>query len=142
MVTRVSCATPSLVKGDGTKTDVIFVRSRRSEEPLPRALEDMRHVSSDLRKIGLGLQADRLDQIAIELSRPPTFPGILADIGAPHTWVTSAYARYLAELLTSGAEIIRALMADAEITGSTDALRRAHVWLKALQIDDGVERES
>lgn len=102
----------------------------------------MRHVSSDLRKIGLGLQADRLDQIAIELSRPPTFPGILADIGAPHTWVTSAYARYLAELLTSGAEIIRALMADAEITGSTDALRRAHVWLKALQIDDGVERES
>jgi hypothetical protein len=140
MVVASQCATPSLVNEDGPKTDVIFVRGKRSEEPQQRALEDLRHVSADLRKIGLGLQADRLDEIVTELATP-TFNGILADIGAPHTWVTTTHARYLADLITLGAGIVRSLMADAEITGSTDALRRARVWLQTLEMD-GVEREA
>lgn len=129
-----------VVREDESKTDVIFVRGNRSEEPLQRALEDLRHVSSDLRKIGLGLQADRLDEITAELAMP-TFKGILADIGSPHTWVTSTHARYLAELITIGAGIVRSLMRDAEITGSEDALKRARVWLQTLRMD-GVERET
>lgn len=126
---------------DDSRTDVIFVQSSgRSEDPFHRALVDLKSISAQLRSVGFGLQADRLDEIAKELVIPE-LPGYLSEIGTPYTWVTPSHARYLAELLSIGADIVRSLMADAEITGSTDTLARARVWLRGLGLE-GVERES
>lgn len=92
------------------------------------ARAQMREVGRQLRAMGLGMQADLLEQIA-DVLEPPTFQGVLATLEHPQQWASPKMVEFLARWLTEAADIIRELMLDAEITGSRDTLERARIWL-------------
>lgn len=115
-------------------TRVVFERHKRGvQDPVRQAFSDMAQMARELRSMGLGIQADRLEAIVVEL-QPPSFGGILSSLRLPNAWVTPKYVWFLAKRILEGADIIRDLMDDAEITGSSETLERAQAWLELLGV--------
>ena len=94
------------------------------------ARADVLRVASEVRRMGLGLQADRLEEVA-DVLVPPTYPGVLARLEAARD-VSPRHVEFLVSWMTEAAGIIRELRDDAEITGSDGAMRRADRWLDRL----------
>jgi hypothetical protein len=94
-------------------------------------------IADELRLLGVGNQADRIERI-VGLLEAPALRGELRQIGHPRTFLTPDGARWLAEQVMAAAGLIAELMADAEITGSDRVMERAREWLESmdLQVDD------
>jgi hypothetical protein len=63
---------------------------------------------------------------------PPSYPGILMALESPEGVLSHRQGRFLAEWMREGADLVREMMDDAEITGSHDVLTRARRWLDQL----------
>lgn len=108
-------------------TEETFPRSRSTND-FNQVRAEIRGIARQLRTMGVGMQADRLEELVVELE-PPVFQGVLAGVGQPQHWATPKMVEFMARWLTEAAAIIRELVPDAEITGSFHAIDRARAWL-------------
>lgn len=95
------------------------------------ARAEVLRLASEVRNMGLGMQADRLQEVGDVLA-PPTFRGVLVALEDRQRPVSPKQAEFLVEWLNEAADIIRELREDAEITGSQQALKRSAKWLDRL----------
>ena len=111
--------------------ETVRVGERDSVEVYLDARAQVLRVAKEVRTIGLGVQADQLEEVAGVLV-PPTFQGVLASLGDRQRGLSPKQGEFLVMWLNEVAEIVRDLRDDAEITGSHEAHRRAGEWLNRL----------
>jgi hypothetical protein len=119
------------VSTDRPTKEMVRAEERDTVEAYLDARAEVLRIASEVRTIGLGMQADRLEAVAAVLA-PPSYRGILAALETRHPTVSAKQAEFLVAWLEEAADIIRDLREDAEITGSTDALSRSAKWLDRL----------
>lgn len=94
-------------------------------------LAELAKIAESLRALGLGIQADQVQRVLDAIHTKQLLP-VLADLDHPLTHPTRDTVRYIAEQLTTAADLIIELCEDAEITGSADAVARANRFLESL----------
>lgn len=111
--------------------EVVRAGARDAVEVYLDARAQLLRVASEVRAMGLGIQADHLKEVANVLV-PPTYQGVLVSLEDRQQPVSPKQVEFLIGWLNEAAAIIRELRDDAEITGSQQALKLATRWLDRL----------
>ena len=115
------------------------VAGRRQQQlpPLDPSLSGLRRellrVALELRVTGPERCAERIERVA-EVLAPRPLRGIVDELGRPSRWPTPELVSFLADALMEADAVIRRLEADAEITGSDQALAAARAWREKLAL--------